>query len=778
MARKPTAKVALTQFATLLAKHLADGTRPAAVAGEPWTYAGFAEELPSSRKKDDYVSERSVSNWCKGKSLPTKIEPILEALFGPRNQESVRDRHGEARKTLSEAFRAARAKKNAVITARAKPDPAGGRWVAQNDQFAKDRTARATDERAAADPLRQQLQIKIHNFSIDLTDRAKRLANSQTWSGISTTAAAFGAVTNGDPLEVVEKLGDAYALLLRLGRFLETDIRIQRDPARSDEPLDPDIHGLLTDLVRTAAPWLRGFPTVAAWDDAAGKALVRADLFQPARDFIRIARQKQGISERDAAEVEVLADASAREGYQGQKAGTRAVGDAKNLMLVMAETFAAFLSESGASDFAKQSLLVQRAKATLAMAETQVGAFVATMPDDLRHALASLVKESKRLERSAVPSLQPPPRLPVPDDVEARAQAMIIEGRAPPSEWRPFIRNLQFSGTVVSDAAPLAGLTALQSLDLSGTEVSDVAPLAGLTALQSLDLSGIRVSDVAPLVGLTALQSLGLRGTKVSDVAPLAGLTALQSLDLSGIRVSDVAPLAGLTALQSLGLRGTKVSDVAPLAGLTALQSLDLNDTEVSDVAPLACLTALQSLGLRATEVSDVAPLAGLTALQSLNLNDTEVSDVAALAGLTALQKLHLNDTRVGDIAALAGLTALQSLNLSDTRVGDIAALAGLTALQSLDLSGTEVIDVAPLAGLTALQDLDLRATRVIDVAPLAGLTALHSLDLSDTDVIDVAPLAGLIALSHLDLRATWVIDVAPLAGLTALLIDRSGRYR
>jgi hypothetical protein len=55
--------------------------------------------------------------------------------------------------------------------------------------------------------------------------------------------------------------------------------------------------------VRPAAPWLRGFPTVARWDDEAGKALVRASLFQPARDLTRIARERQAIPQRDATEM-------------------------------------------------------------------------------------------------------------------------------------------------------------------------------------------------------------------------------------------------------------------------------------------------------------------------------------------------------------------------------------------------------------------------------------------------------------------------------------------
>jgi hypothetical protein len=582
---------------------------------------------------------------------------------------------------LLDAFRAARSEKHAAVIARTKPDPAGGRWVAEGDEFAQDRTVRMTDKRAAADPLRQQLQMAIRSMAAEMIDPTVRLSNSRTWGRLSATAAAFHVVMEGDPLRMPERLGDAYALLLRLGRFLETDIRVQRDSAAFDDPLDADIHGLLTDLVRTAAPWLRGFPTVAAWDDAAGKALVRADLFQPAREFARIARAQLAISEHDAAEMELLADAADASDYQGQKAGNRAVASAKNLMLAAAGTVAAFLSGAVASDFATRSLLVQRAGATLASAEAEVDAFAATLPGDLRQALRALVREGLRLNAAIPEALPPPspaPNPPVPDDVEAQARAMILDGRMPPATWRPFIHQLVFDGTTLDNLNLLAGLTNLQRLSLSDTQVSDVTPLAGLTNLQILNLSGTQVSDVAPLAGLTALQSLDLTGTRVaergfsaefsdeffksSDLTPLAGLTALRSLDLTGTQVSDVAPLTGLTALQSLNLSGTQVSDVAPLAGLTALRGLDLANTQVSDLAPLAGLTNLQRLDLGGTQVSDVSPLAGLTALHTLGLAATQVSDVTPLASLSALRHINLHNTQVSDLAPLAHIRDLKIL--------------------------------------------------------------------------------------------------------------------
>jgi hypothetical protein len=85
----------------LLAGHLTQGTRPATAAGEPWTYAEFAAEVQSSRQANDFVSPRSVSNWCKGRSLPAEIIPILRALFGPS------DRHADAREEFGETCYAA-----------------------------------------------------------------------------------------------------------------------------------------------------------------------------------------------------------------------------------------------------------------------------------------------------------------------------------------------------------------------------------------------------------------------------------------------------------------------------------------------------------------------------------------------------------------------------------------------------------------------------------------------------------------------------------------------
>jgi hypothetical protein len=230
-----------------------------------------------------------------------------------------------------------------------------------------------------------------------------------------------------NPVEVPDRLGEVYALSLELGGFLETDSLVRDAKGAMDDPLDPDIHRLLRNLVQIAASWLRGFPTVVGWDDAAGKALVQAALFQPARDFTRIARAQQAISERDAGEMELLGDAASADGYQGRKAGIRAVSSAKNLLLEMAAIFAASQAGVFTSEFARRAQLIQRAMVTLAKAGPEVGAFAATWPDDLGQALRALVTEGQRLAGSAPAMIPHASEPPTPNDVEEQAMAVIPE---------------------------------------------------------------------------------------------------------------------------------------------------------------------------------------------------------------------------------------------------------------------------------------------------------------------------------------------------------------
>jgi Leucine Rich repeats (2 copies) len=326
------------------------------------------------------------------------------------------------------------------------------------------------------------------------------------------------------------------------------------------------------------------------------------------------------------------------------------------------------LERSGAAMVRATQQLIATVKASASAASDTLKSAAAKM----RKPVGALIRGVGTLVKRVMRIADAPP--PIPDDYLKQAHAMILRGEAPPVQWVPLIRELDFEDQELSDLTPLAHLTALETLGVENTRVSDIAPLAQLSALKLFSVSGTQVSDIAPLARLSALQHLFLRNTQVNDIAPLAQFSALKSLSLSFTQLNDIAPLAQLSALEWLSLSGPKLSDIAPLAQLSALEWLSLSGSQVSDIAPLASLTALKTLDLWNTQVSDIAPLASLAALQTLLLRNTQLSNITPLASLTALQSLDLQYTQVSDIAPLSELARLTITTESEERADTLRA--------------------------------------------------------------------------------------------------------
>ena len=321
-----------------------------------------------------------MRGWLGGQFLPTNIDAIERSFFGEEQNQS--------REHLRDTWSRERSRKMLFR----EPDSAGIKWARRDDELVPESAANRSDRAAALDPLRRQLQKAITVIAAELAASGRRLSNSPLWIRLADAATAFHAIVASDPLSVPDQLGNAYALLLQLGRYLETDLRVQRDIQSSDIPLDPETHGLLTDLVRTAAPWLRGFPTIAKWDDAAGKLLVPGDLVQTAHEFFRIAHKQAVISDEAADELKRLGDASEGTDDLGEKAGNRYIASARNLMIATAEIVSASLAGIGRSDPSSRTHLAQRAAVALAAAEREIDAASNVLPSDLALALRALIK--------------------------------------------------------------------------------------------------------------------------------------------------------------------------------------------------------------------------------------------------------------------------------------------------------------------------------------------------------------------------------------------------
>ena len=514
----------------------------------------LVEQQRDSRKRDAERREQEKTS-------------ILEAAAEARRQAEE-----EQRRHAAEERRKIEAKARTVTHIRrlsgVSQEPVGARWVERAERIAMDPAGDLSDAEAAAEPLMQQLHAAVVRNAKQFLPLAIRLDNSTGWQGISAAAKAFVENVDCDVASLHLKLGFIYEAALALGSFIEQDNRLQLEKDASASPLDPDVRRSLSHLIRNAAPWLRGFPTVTALDDAAGAFLTKSELLAPSSEVLAAAKSIDLISAEDAVRVAVLMGAAERGEFQGQKAKTRVVGSTRNLLLAGVRIVAAFYVAAAASDFSTKSVFVKRVGDFISETTMPIEKLIIDLPSDIRFAFATLIEQLK---------INPPagssPQLPLdePDtaipsrhggsgvskdiDVDLEAARLILNGEAPPISWRPFVRQLNLSGRKNFEATTLlTGLTNLQILNLRGTRVRDLAPLAGLTSLESVDLVNTRVTDLAPLGGLTNLRSLDLRGTPIENVTPLAKLTNLQSLDLKGTRVRDVKPLSDLKHLTIRGV--------------------------------------------------------------------------------------------------------------------------------------------------------------------------------------------------------------------------------
>lgn len=269
----------------------------------------------------------------------------------------------------------------------------GARWVERGDHFSIDASGVISDKIIADETITRQLHEGVRRRAREFLPIAQRLDNSIGWAGISSAAQRFEAIISSDTSALIDCLGSAYDSLLEVASFLDQDAELIREPGAAANPLEPDIRRALRNLVRTAAPWLRRFPTIVALDDECKAFFTDPRFIAPATGFLDVAATKKLISASDTELVTAVLRAGKREPLQAQKARTRGVHTVRNLAIASASIVAGFLSASISSDFATKSELVSRAGSALAEAEEHIELLAEDLQDDLRIALRDLIRQ-------------------------------------------------------------------------------------------------------------------------------------------------------------------------------------------------------------------------------------------------------------------------------------------------------------------------------------------------------------------------------------------------
>jgi formylglycine-generating enzyme required for sulfatase activity len=457
-------------FGELLYHHLFDlGTRPRGAERTPWTKEEFTGRL-SQMGEVGTISLQNVEDWLSGERLPDEqvvFPEILQLVFGedpafPEERSTLVTLFDEAKRAERGVFPpqdavpvGRRPSAGTAITSllgttdstdqAAVFNPLYASFVARLNRdlqtlkaaklppdsvsYAETETSfaivqgQATDVEVAAQPATAQRHRNVIAKIEDLIDACgTRLDNQRSWRRLPQIARRALAAADRPTIGLPDALVDLYDHTVSLGSYVSQDDAIGADRNASDAPLDHDIRRALVDFISSASPWLRGFPSVLAADDARRDFLTRPELFEPirralpaAREFLEIAGQEGVLSPEDAARATLPIETAERGGVLGEKAGYRGHGNALGLLTraatVSIVSLISFYSGAIASDFATKSGLVQRAGGFLARAEEQALQLAASAPEDLRIALENVLKEN-RLRQEGDPPPQTPAIIP------------------------------------------------------------------------------------------------------------------------------------------------------------------------------------------------------------------------------------------------------------------------------------------------------------------------------------------------------------------------------
>jgi hypothetical protein len=155
----------------------------------------------------------------------------------------------------------------------------------------------------------------------------------------------------------------------------------------------------LVDLLQTAGPWTRRFPSAKALDNDHAAFQMSRQSIEPALQVVTIADDEAIIEDEDVRIIEAALRSGDASGLQSQKARGWGVLSVRNL-IVGAMGVAALNLSGGAFkeigvEVAKNSMLAQKSIQLIISSEAALLKFLANMPADIRAAVRALLDELK-----------------------------------------------------------------------------------------------------------------------------------------------------------------------------------------------------------------------------------------------------------------------------------------------------------------------------------------------------------------------------------------------
>ena len=179
--------------------------------------------------------------------------------------------------------------------------------------------ASADDLAAAQDPQTRQLHERTKVRAAAALAQAKRLHNQGGFGNIAETVDEFSKWISGDTESIAQNISTVWELTVAIGTFLDRDDKAGSTLQDMTPKMDLAAREALDQLIISAAPFVRRFPTALANDEAYRAFKQPKDPVAPSLRLVVDGTGAQVIQRETGAVLKIALEASEREGPQAEK---------------------------------------------------------------------------------------------------------------------------------------------------------------------------------------------------------------------------------------------------------------------------------------------------------------------------------------------------------------------------------------------------------------------------------------------------------------------------
>jgi len=223
----------------------------------------------------------------------------------------------------------------AGAVARVVHDPHGANVAIVEGQARIVGAASEGDIAAAQDPQTRQLHERTKVRAAAALSQAKRLHNQGGFGNIAENLDEFSKWIEGDTESVAQNISTVWELTVAIGTFIDRDDKAGSTPDDMTPKMDLAAREALDQLIVSAAPLVRRFPTAVANDEAYRAFKQPKEPVAPSMRLVLAGAGAQVIERETGQVLKIALEASEREGPQAEKSRSWSVPTVRKVVIAM-----------------------------------------------------------------------------------------------------------------------------------------------------------------------------------------------------------------------------------------------------------------------------------------------------------------------------------------------------------------------------------------------------------------------------------------------------------